>query len=145
MYIYKAAVIGAGTMGAQIAQTISYAGLPVILKDIKPDSVERGLATVRKIYQGRVEKGKMTAHEMEQKMALVSGATDFSGFGDVDLAIEAVFEDAGVKRRVFADLEAECPESAILATNTSSLSISGLAAGLKRPEKVHPHHLFRRT
>jgi 3-hydroxyacyl-CoA dehydrogenase len=142
MYIYKAAVIGAGTMGAQIAQTISYAGLPVILKDIKPDSVERGLATVRKIYQGRVEKGKMTAHEMEQKMALVSGATDFSGFGDVDLAIEAVFEDAGVKRRVFADLEAACPESAILATNTSSLSISGLAAGLKRPEKVVGVHFF---
>lgn len=142
MYIYKAAVIGAGTMGAQIAQTISYAGLPVILKDIKPDSVERGLATVRKIYQGRVEKGKMTAHEMEQKMALVSGATDYSGFGDVDLAIEAVFEDAGVKRRVFAELEAACPESAILATNTSSLSISGLAAGLKRPEKVVGLHFF---
>ncbi|MBI3607480.1 MAG: hypothetical protein HY207_05910, partial [Nitrospirae bacterium] len=57
MYIYKAAVIGAGTMGAQIAQAISYSGLPVILKDVKPESVERGLATVRKIYQGRVEKG----------------------------------------------------------------------------------------
>ncbi|MBI3606534.1 MAG: hypothetical protein HY207_01035 [Nitrospirae bacterium] len=142
MYIYKAAVIGAGTMGAQIAQTISYAGLPVILKDVKPESVERGLATVRKIYQGRVEKGKMTAHEMDQKMALVSGAVDYSGFKDVDLVIEAVFEDAGVKRRVFAELEAACSESAILATNTSSLSISGLASGLKRPEKVVGIHFF---
>jgi 3-hydroxyacyl-CoA dehydrogenase len=142
MYIYKAAVIGAGTMGAQIAQTISYSGLPVILKDIKADSVERGLGTVRKIYQGRVDKGKMTAHEMEQKLALVSGATDYSGFGDVDLVIEAVFEDAGIKRRVFADLEAACPENAILATNTSSLSISGLASGLKRPEKVVGLHFF---
>lgn len=142
MYIYKAAVIGAGTMGAQIAQTISYSGLPVILKDVKPESVERGLATVRKIYQGRVEKGKMTAHEAEQKMALVSGAIDYSGFGDVDLVIEAVFEDAGVKRKVLADLEAACPESSILATNTSSLSISGLAAGLKRPEKVVGLHFF---
>ena len=100
MYIYKAAVIGAGTMGAQIAQTISYSGLPVILKDVRPESVERGLAMVRKIYQGRVEKGKMTAHDMDQKMALVSGAVDYSGFKDVDLVIEAVFEDAGVKRRV---------------------------------------------
>lgn len=142
MYIYKAAVIGAGTMGAQIAQTISYSGLPVILKDVRPESVERGLAMVRKIYQGRVEKGKMTAHEMDQKMALVSGAVDYSGFKDVDLVIEAVFEDAGVKRRVFAELEAACSESTILATNTSSLSISALAAGLKRPKKVVGIHFF---
>ncbi len=142
MYIYKAAVIGAGTMGAQIAQAISYSGLPVILKDVKPDSVERGLATVRKIYQGRVEKGKMTAHEMDQKMALVSGAVDYSGFGDVDLVIEAVFEDLGVKRRVFSELEAACPENAILATNSSSLSISAIAAGRTRPEKVVGIHFF---
>ena len=142
MYIYKAAVIGAGTMGAQIAQVISYSGLPVILKDVKSESVERGLATVRKIYQGRVDKGKMTAHEMEQKLALVSGSIDYSGFGDVDLVIEAVFEDPGVKRKVFADVEAVCPESTILATNTSSLSISGLASGLKHPEKFVGFHFF---
>lgn len=142
MYIYKAAVIGAGTMGAQIAQTISYSGLPVILKDIKPDSVERGLATVRKIYQGRVDKGKMTAHEMDQKMAFVSGAVDYSGFGDVDLVIEAVFEDVNIKRRVFSELEAACPENTILATNSSSLSISAIAAGRKRPEKVVGIHFF---
>ncbi len=142
MYIYKAAVIGAGTMGAQIAQTISYSGLPVILKDIKPDSVERGLATVRKIYQGRVDKGKMTAHEMDQKMAFVSGAVDYSGFGDVDLVIEAVFEDISIKRRVFSELEAACPDNTILATNSSSLSISAIAAGRKRPEKVVGIHFF---
>lgn len=142
MYIYKAAVIGAGTMGAQIAQAISYSGLPVILKDVKPDSVERGLATVRKIYQGRVDKGKMTAHEMDQKMAFVSGAVDYSGFGDVDLVIEAVFEDLNVKRRVFAELEESCPENAILATNSSSLSISAIGAGRKRPEKVVGIHFF---
>jgi 3-hydroxyacyl-CoA dehydrogenase len=142
MYIYKAAVIGAGTMGAQIAQTISYSGLPVILKDIKPDSVERGMSMVRKIYQGRVDKGKMTAHEMEQKMALVSGAVDYSGFSDVDLVIEAVFEDLTIKRRVFAEAEASCPENTILATNTSSLPISALAAGRKHPEKVVGIHFF---
>jgi 3-hydroxyacyl-CoA dehydrogenase len=142
MYIYKAAVIGAGTMGAQIAQAISYSGLPVILKDVKPDSVERGLGTVHRIYQGRVDKGKMTAHEMDQKMALVSGAVDYSGFGDVDLVIEAVFEDLGVKRRVFSELEEACPENTILATNSSSLSISAIAAGRKRPEKVVGIHFF---
>jgi 3-hydroxyacyl-CoA dehydrogenase len=142
MYIYKAAVLGAGTMGAQIAQVISYSGLPVILKDRDQQAVERGLATIRKIYQGRVDKGKMTAGEMEQKMALVSGTTGYDGFKDVDIVIEAVFEDLQVKRQVFADLEGVCPPSTILATNTSSLPISAIAVGTKRPEKVVGMHFF---
>jgi len=142
MYIYKAAVVGAGTMGAGIAQVISYSGLPVILRDIDQATVGRGLAIVRKIYQGRVEKGKMTASDMESKMALVTGATDDTGFGDVDIVIEAVFEDLGVKRRLFQSLEAVCSESTILASNTSSLSISSIAAGLRRPEKVIGMHFF---
>ena len=142
MYIYKAAVIGAGAMGAGIAQVISFSGLPVILRDVDQAAVDRGLAIVRKIYQGRVEKGKMTASDMEAKMALVTGATDDAGFGDVDIVIEAVFEDLGVKRRLFQSLEAVCQESTILASNTSSLSISSIAAGLKRPEKVIGMHFF---
>lgn len=142
MYIYKAAVLGAGTMGAQIAQVISYSGLPVILKDRDQQAVERGLATIRKIYQGRVDKGKMTAGEMEQKMALVSGTTRYDGFKDVDIVIEAVFEDLQVKRQVFADLEGVCSPSTILATNTSSLPISAIAVGTKRPEKVVGMHFF---
>lgn len=142
MYIYKAAVVGAGTMGAQIAQVISYSGLPVIMKDRDQQAVERGLSAIRKIYQGRVDKGKMTASEMEQKMALVSGATTYDDFKDVDIVIEAVFEDLEVKRRVFSELDSACPPSTILATNTSSLPISAIASYTKRPEKVIGMHFF---
>ncbi len=142
MYIYKVAVMGAGAMGAGIAQVITYAGIPVILKDVKPEFVDRGLATIRKIYQGRVDKGKMTANEMDQKMALATGATDYSGFSDVDLVIEAVFEDMSVKQKLFCELESVCPETTILASNTSSLPISAIAAPTKRPEKVIGLHFF---
>ncbi len=142
MYIYKAAVLGAGTMGAQIAQVITYSGLPVVLKDKDQKSVERGIATIRKIYQSRVDKGKMTAADMEQKMALVIGATDLDAFKDVDIVIEAVYEDLAVKTKAFNELEGVCPETTIFATNTSSLPISALSAGTKRPEKVVGLHFF---
>jgi 3-hydroxyacyl-CoA dehydrogenase len=142
MYIYKAAVIGAGTMGAQIAQVITYSGLPVILKDVQEDAVQRGLGTIRKIYEGRVQKGKMTQSEMEQKMALVTGATTYDDFKDVDLVIEAVFEDMEVKKRVFSELDGICPESTIFASNTSSLSISAIGSATKRPAKVVGMHFF---
>ncbi len=142
MYIYKAAVIGAGAMGAGIAQVITYAGLPVILKDVSQEAVDRGLAAIRKIYQGRVEKGKMTPGEMEAKLALVSGATDYSGFGDVDIAIEAVFEDLTVKRTLIRELETVCPASTILASNTSSIAISAIAEAAQRPDKVIGMHFF---
>jgi 3-hydroxyacyl-CoA dehydrogenase len=142
MYIYKAGVIGAGTMGAQIAQVISYAGLPVVLKDLRQDMVDKGLATIRKIYQSRVDKGKMTAGEMEQKLALVTGTTSYDDFKEVDLVIEAVFEELGVKQTVFREAETALPESAILATNTSALSISAIGSALTRPEKLVGLHFF---
>jgi 3-hydroxyacyl-CoA dehydrogenase len=142
MYIYKAGVIGAGTMGAQIAQVISYAGLPVVLKDLNRDAVDKGLATIRKIYQSRVDKGKMTGTEMEQKLALVIGSTSYDDFKDVDLVIEAVFEDLGVKQQVFNELETALHESSILATNTSALSISAIGSVVKRPHKLVGLHFF---
>ncbi|HIE65965.1 MAG: 3-hydroxyacyl-CoA dehydrogenase NAD-binding domain-containing protein [Nitrospira sp.] len=142
MYIYKAAVIGAGTMGAGIAQVITYSGLPVILKDVNQEAVDRGLETVRKIYQGRVDKGKMTSTEMNQKMALVIGAVDYSGFSDVDIVIEAIFEDISIKQKLFHELESVCPENTILASNTSSLPLSAIASASKRPEKVVGLHFF---
>ncbi|MBI3595395.1 MAG: 3-hydroxyacyl-CoA dehydrogenase [Nitrospirae bacterium] len=142
MYIYKAAVIGAGTMGAQIAQVISYSGLPVILKDVNQEAVDKGIATIRKIYQGRVEKGKMTSGEMEQKMALVSGATGYDDFADVDIVIEAIFEDVKVKQKLFQELEKICPAGTIFATNTSSLSISAIASAVKKEDKVIGMHFF---
>ncbi len=142
MYIYKAAVIGAGTMGAGIAQVITYSGLPVILRDVTQDAVDKGLATVRKIYQGRVDKGKMTAAELEQKMALVSGATDDTGFSDVDIVIEAIYEDLEAKQKLFQALEKVCPEGCIFASNTSSLPISAIASATQKPEKVIGMHFF---
>lgn len=142
MYIYKAAVLGAGTMGAGIAQVISYSGLPVILKDVNQEAVERGLKIIRKTYQTRVDKGKMTQTDMEQKMALVTGAIDHDGFSDVDIVIEAVYEDLSVKQKLFQDLETVCPESTIFASNSSSLSISAIASAVKKPEKVIGMHFF---
>lgn len=142
MFIYKAGVVGAGAMGAGIAQVISFSGLPVVLKDTDDARVQKGLEMVRKVYQGRVDKGKMTASEMDQKMKLVIGSTSYDDFKDCDLVVEAVFENMKVKQQVFQDLEKVLPESAIMATNTSALSITQLASAVKRSEKVIGMHFF---
>lgn len=142
MYIYKAAVVGAGTMGAEIAQTISFSGIPVLLKDVDQARVDQGLAVVRKIYQRRVDRGKMTIEELESKVALVQGATDYSGFKDVDIAVEAVPERLDLKQRIFHELDEVLPSTAILASNTSSLSVSALGSATRRPHQVIGLHFF---
>ena len=129
-------------MGAEIAQVITYAGLPVVLKDVKEEFVQKGLERVRSIYKRRVDKGKMTDSEMNQKLALVIGSTNYDDFKDVDLVIEAVPEKMELKKQVFQDLEKVIGEGAILATNTSALSISELGAATKRAEKVIGMHFF---
>jgi len=142
MYIYKAAVVGAGAMGAEIAQTISFSGLPVVLKDVDQARVDDGVNVIRKIYQRRVDRGKMSQEELQQKMALVTGTTTYEAFSDVDLAIEAAPEQLPLKQRLFKELDQTLPESAILASNTSSLSISALGAATRRPHKVIGMHFF---
>lgn len=142
MYIYKAAVIGAGTMGSQIAQVISYSGLPVILKDVDEKSIAKGIENIRKIYQARVDKGKMASMDMEQKMALVSSTTGYEGFNDVDIVIEAAVEDMDIKKKIFSELDSSTPPNSILATNTSSLSISAIGAATRRPNRVIGLHFF---
>jgi len=142
MYIFKAGVVGAGAMGAEIAQVISFSGLPVVLKDVDQAMLERGMARIRKIYQGRVDKGKMSSGEAESKIALVEPTLTYDGFGDVDIVIEAVPEKMAIKKAVFAELEAVCPQSAIFASNTSALSISELGAATRRPHKVIGMHFF---
>ena len=116
--------------------------MPVLLKDVDQARVDKGLDTVRKIYQRRVDRGKMTQDELEKKLTLVTGVTTFDSFKDVDLVIEAVPEKLDLKRQIFAELDRTVPESAILASNTSSLSISALSQATKRPHKVVGMHFF---
>lgn len=142
MFIYKAAVVGGGAMGAGIAQVISYSGLPVVLKEANKDLAEKALSKIRAVYQGRVDKGKMSPSDLEAKMALVTVTDDYELLKDCDIAIEAVSEKMDVKVKVFKELDAVLPEQAILATNTSALSISALGAATKRPEKVVGIHFF---
>ncbi len=142
MAIYKVGVIGAGTMGAGIAQVISYAGIPVTLKEVNEEFLKRGLANIRKVYEGRVAKGRMTAEELEAKMKLVTPTTRYDPLKEADLVIEAVPESMSLKEEIFRTLDKTCSEGAILATNTSALSISGLGAVTSRPGKVIGMHFF---
>jgi len=142
MYIFKAAVVGAGTMGGEIAQVITYSGLPVVLKDIDQTMLDKGIEKARSIYQRRVDKGKMSASEMESKLDLITPTLTYDEFGDVDIVIEAVPEKIEVKKKVFQELDEVCPEQTIFASNTSALSISEMAAATKRPHKVIGMHFF---
>ena len=142
MYIYKTAVVGAGAMGAEIAQAITFSGIPVLLKDIDQTRVDKGLGTIRKIYQRRVDRGKMIQDELEKKLTLVTGVTSYDGFGDVDLAIEAVPEQLALKQQIFLELDRALPASAMIASNTSSLSISALGRVTQRAQKVIGMHFF---
>jgi len=142
MYIYKVGVVGAGTMGAQIAQVVSLAGLPVILTDMSDALAQRGVQAVRAMYQVRVNKGKMTPEQLEEKMLLVSPAADLGALADVDLVIEAAPEHLPLKQRVFQQLDALCSPGAMLASNTSALSISALGAATRKPGRVLGLHFF---
>jgi 3-hydroxyacyl-CoA dehydrogenase len=142
MYIYRVGVVGAGTMGSQIAQVVSFAGVPVVINDVSRAVAERGVESVRRIYQARVDKGKMTGEQLEEKMLLVGAADDLAALKDVDLVIEAVSEDLRLKQHLFRNLDAACSPGAILASNTSALSISALGAATRRPSKVLGLHFF---
>jgi 3-hydroxyacyl-CoA dehydrogenase len=142
MFVFKAAVVGAGTMGGEIAQTIANAEIPVVLKDIAPELVDQGIEKARSVWQPRVEQGKMDEQELEQKLALISGTTEYDAFGDVDFVIEAVPERMDVKAAVFAELDEATPGHAILASNTSSLSITEMGEATSRPDKVVGFHYF---
>jgi 3-hydroxyacyl-CoA dehydrogenase len=142
MYIFKAAVVGAGTMGGEIAQVITYSGLPVVLKDIDQEMLDRGMARARSIYQRRVDKGKMSAGDMESKLDLITPTLTYDEFGDVDIVVEAVPEKIEIKKAVFKELEEACPEQTIFASNTSALSISEMGAATNKPHKAIGMHFF---
>jgi 3-hydroxyacyl-CoA dehydrogenase len=142
MFVFKAAVVGAGTMGGEIAQTIANADIPVMLKDVEERFVDQGLEKARSLWQARVDSGKMSEAERDRKLSLIRGTTTYDGFGDVDLVIEAVPERMEIKRAVFSELDEVTPGHAILASNTSSLSITEMARATGRPELVVGFHYF---
>ncbi|MGZ4173880.1 MAG: 3-hydroxyacyl-CoA dehydrogenase family protein [Solirubrobacteraceae bacterium] len=142
MFVFKAAVVGAGTMGGEIAQTIADADIPVVLKDVDQKYVDLGLDKARSLWQGRVDAGKLDSAELDRRLALITGATDYDGFGDVDFVIEAVPERMNIKQAVFSELDEVTPGHAILSSNTSSLSITEMGEATSRPDKVVGFHFF---
>src|SRR5881396_417682 len=150
MFVFKAAVVGAGTMGGQIAQTIAAAGFDVVLKDVKQEFVDAGLTEARNVTAGQlgglVKKEKLTQEQADQQVeeivGRIQGTTSYDGFGDVDFVIEAVPERMEIKQSVFAELDEVTPGHAILASNTSALSISEIGSATTRPDKVVGFHFF---
>jgi 3-hydroxybutyryl-CoA dehydrogenase len=142
MDIKKIGVIGAGTMGNGIAQIASSIGCEVVMRDIDMKFVERGLANIDKFLSRSVEKGKVTAEDKDQIIGRIKGTDKLEDMTDVDFVIEAVIEDLDLKREVFGNLDKVCRPEVILATNTSSMSITEIAKATQRPDKVVGMHFF---
>jgi 3-hydroxyacyl-CoA dehydrogenase len=140
--IRQVAVIGAGTMGGGIAMNFVNAGLPVTLLETKQEALDRGVATIRKNYEASVQKGKLTAEALEQRMALITPTLSYDDLKSADLIVEAVFEEYGVKEQVFKRLDEVAKPGAILASNTSTLDLDRIAAFTKRPQDVVGMHFF---
>lgn len=140
--IEKAAVIGAGTMGGGIAMNFANAGIPVVLKETTEEALTRGMAAIEKNYAGSVKKGRMTEEAMRKRLSLITPTLGFDEFADADVVVEAAFENMALKLEIFGELDKICKPSAILASNTSTLSIDRIAAATSRPEMVIGHHFF---
>ena len=150
MFVFKAAVVGAGTMGGEIAQVIASAGISVILKDVKQEFVDLGMEKAAEVTRGQlaglVHKQKIDERQAEQQAAQIlgriTGTTNYDDFGDVDFVIEAVPERMEIKQAVLAELDVATPGHTILASNTSALAISEMADATSRPDKVVGFHFF---
>jgi len=140
--VTKAAVLGAGTMGGGIAMVLANAGIAVQLVDREQAFVDKGLDIVAKNYAATVKKGKLSQAEMDARMGRISGTTSWDGLSDVDLVIEAVFEEMGLKKEIFGKLSSICRKDAILASNTSTLNVDEIAASAEHPERVLGLHFF---
>jgi 3-hydroxyacyl-CoA dehydrogenase len=138
----RAAVVGAGTMGGGIAMTYASAGIPVRLKEVDQTALDRGMATIRRNYESSVAKGRMTPEALAATLALITPTTNYDGFDQVDIVVEAVFEDMELKKATFAELARVTRADCILASNSSTLDIDELAAASGRPAQVVGHHYF---
>jgi len=143
MEIKKVGVIGMGTMGNQIGIVCARGGFQTIMVDVSEEKVEKGFNSIKSFLNGQAEKGKMSSGDVTQILSLISTATDLTkALMDVDLVIEAVFEDIEVKKEVFRKMDAICAKQTIFASNTSTLSITDLAAATARPEKCIGTHFL---
>ena len=140
--IKKAAVIGAGTMGGGIAMNFANVGIPVTVVEVAQDALDRGIGIVRKNYEATASRGRITGADVEKRMGLITGTTDFNAIRDADIVIEAVFEEMPIKKEVFARLDGIAKADAVLATNTSTLDVDEIASATKRPESVIGTHFF---
>ena len=140
--IQSIAIIGAGTMGGGIAMNFLNAGLPVKMLEMKQDALDRGIATIRKNYEAQVKKGKLKQDKYEQRMSLLSSTLSYDDLKAADMVIEAVFEEMGVKEKVFKELDRVMKPGAILASNTSTLDVNQIAAFTQRPQDVVGLHFF---
>ena len=140
--VESATLLGAGTMGGGIARILASRDIPVRLKDVSPEALGAGLAAARTVFERRLRRRRMTRWELERKMALITTTLDFSGFRRTNVVIEAIVEDLEVKKKVFRELESEVSERCLLATNTSTLSVSEMQTVLARPERMAGFHFF---
>jgi 3-hydroxyacyl-CoA dehydrogenase len=140
--IRRCGIIGSGTMGGGIAMSFVNVDIPVVLLDVDQASLDRGIATIRKNYESSVKRGRMTPADVEKRMSMVTTSTRYEDFGDCDLAIEAVFEDMALKKKIFVELDRVMKPGAILATNTSTLDINQIGSATKRPKDVIGLHFF---
>jgi len=140
--VERVGIIGAGTMGGGIAMNFANAGIPVRLLEVKQEALDKGLGVIRKNYENSAKKGRITQEQVEQRMALIEPTLSYDDFADVDLVIEAVFEDMGIKKEIFSTLDRVCRQGAILASNTSTLDIDEIASATTRPADVVGMHFF---
>lgn len=138
----KAMVVGAGTMGAGIAQVFAQRGIPAVLTDLDEQTAARAVAALESRAARRVAQGKMTAEEKEAVFSRITPAAGYAAAAEADIVVEAVFEDMAIKKEVLAGLDAAAPPRAVFASNTTSLSITEMAAATSRPEKVVGVHFF---
>lgn len=142
MEIKKVGVVGCGQMGGGITQVCAQSGYQVIASEINEEFLNKGLASINASLTRGVEKGKITRPDKDAALTRIKGTTNLKDFNDCDLVIEAVVEDLDVKRKIFAELDKNCPKHTILASNTSGLSIIAMALATSRPDKVLGIHFF---
>ena len=140
--IKSIAVIGAGTMGGGIAMNFLNAGIPVKMLEMKQEALDKGIGIIRKNYEAQVKKGKLKQDKYEQRMAMLTTTLSYDDLNEADMVIEAVFEEMGVKEKVFKELDRVMKPGAILASNTSTLDVNHIAAFTKRPQDVIGMHFF---